>query len=402
MAPPRTNTTNDPSGLPSDPKPFLGYGRQCIDEDDERAVLAVLRGDYLTQGPAVEAFEDALCRATGAPRAVAVSSGTAALQLAYRILGVERGSVVWVPANTFLASATTALHAGARVELLDVDHETGNLDVGELERRLEEGPVPDVVCVVHFAGLACDMQRLIDLKRRHGFAILEDAAHALGASYLVDGRAFGPGSHPAIDAACLSFHPVKTITTGEGGAVLVPDSSSAARLRRLRSHGVARDYSTDVPFAPMLELGWNARLSDLHAALGASQLTKLEAFVERRNALAERYAHGLAGLADVQLPSTAPAGERHAWHLFVLRVQEHERGPLVAYLRERGIGTQLHYAPLSWHPWFRTHLQARVPAAEAHARRALSLPLHPGLRDVDVDRVVEALASWRQAPARCA
>lgn len=376
--------------------PLLGYGRQCLDADDRAAVAAVLEADCLTQGPAVERFERALCEATGADHAVCVSSGTAALHLAYLALGVGPQSAVWTTANTFLATATAAVHLGARVSLCDVERATGNLDLERLERRLErEGP-PQVVSAVHFAGLPCDMQRLLDLKRRFGFLLLEDAAHALGARYRVDERWWAVGAHPEVDATCLSFHPVKTITCGEGGAILTGDGARAARLRRLRSHGVARDYGSSVPFAPMLEPGFNYRLSDLHAALGASQTTKLGRFVERRRELARRYRRRL-GAWELLAPDDE--AREHAWHLFVVLAPAAEREPLMAFLRERGIGTQLHYAPLGWHPWFRSHLAGRsaenhVPLAEEHGRRALSLPLHPGLADEDVERVCDALEAW--------
>jgi len=276
--------------------------------------------------------------------------------------------------------------------VLDVEPRTANLDLDALERRMaREGP-PHLLVAVHFAGLPVDMDRLIALKRRFGFVLVEDAAHALGARYRIDGRWWAPGAHPEVEAACLSFHPVKSITSGEGGAVLVNDSSVAARIRRLRSHGVARDYADVVPFAPMIELGFNYRLSDLHAALGASQLGKLARFVARRREIAERYTAALEGYG---LPYPGDAGREHAWHLFVIRTEAAEREPLDAHLRGLGIHPQLHYAPLIWHPWFRSRIDARVPVAEDHARRSLSIPLHPGLGDEDVERVVDALLAWR-------
>ena len=372
----------------------LGYGRQNIGQDDIDAVVEVLRSDFLTQGPALESFEKGLADVCGVDHVVAVSSGTAALHLAYKALGVGPGTDVWVPANTFLATATAAIHCGGDVDVLDVEKATGNLDLDLLERRLErEEHTPDVITVVHFAGLPCDMQRLIALKRRYGFRIVEDAAHALGARYCIDDRWWAPGSHPEIDVACLSFHPVKSITCGEGGAVLLSDSQTAARTRRLRSHGIAGDYAPSVPFSPMIELGFNYRLSDLHAALGKSQLGKLAAFVDRRREIAQLYRELLDGF---ELPAGSDAARQHAWHLFVIKVDEHERAPLVDHLRDHGIRTQLHYVPLTWHPWFRTYLQARVPVAENHARRAISLPIHPGLTDDDVRRVAEELQEWRR------
>jgi len=381
--------------------PALGYGRQSIDDDDVAAVVRALRSDHLTQGPEVERFEEALCAATGAVHAVAVSNGTAALHLANLALGVRPGARALTSPNTFLASATASAMCGAEVGFVDVQRSTGNLDPELLARAIERDGVPRVVTAVHFAGRPCDMERLIALKRRHGFLLVEDAAHALGAGYRVDGRAWRVGEHPALDATCLSFHPVKHVTTGEGGAVLCSDPRLAERLRRLRSHGVDRSCGlrpfdargADGPppwFGPMTELGWNYRLSDLQAALGRSQLQKLARFTERRRALAELYRARLEGA--VELLDPGDESHRHAWHLFCVRVPADLRDALMTRLARAGIGTQLHYYPVAFQPWFRGRGPLpELPEAERHARRSLSLPLHPGLRDEDVERVAGAL-----------
>ncbi len=392
----------------SRPHESLGYGRQYVDQDDVDAVAAALLGGALTQGPAVAHFEAGLSQATGAPHAVAVANGTCALHLAYHVLGVGPGRGVLTTANTFLATASAAQMCGAPVEFLDIDARTGNLDTRALEARLERGPVPHVVTAVHFAGLPCDMEWLIALKRRYDFLLVEDAAHALGARYRVEGRWYRVGEHPELDATILSFHPVKHVTTGEGGAVLTHDAARAARLRRLRSHGTDPE-STLVPFEaehagakkpawfqPQLELGFNYRLTDIQAALGASQLKKLPDFLEARREIALRY---LAELRGFTLPHPGDLDERaereHAWHLFVIHCEPEERDELMLFLRQRGIHTQVHYYPVPLQPWFRERGPAAAyPNAVAHARTCLSLPIFPSLSDEDQGRVIAALSEW--------
>jgi dTDP-4-amino-4,6-dideoxygalactose transaminase len=376
----------------------LGYGRQSIDGLDVEAVVRVLRGAHLTQGPEVPRFERALgqrCASGQGAHAAACSSGTAALQLALLALDVGPGSRVVTSANTFLASATAALWCGADVEFVDVGLRSGNLDAEALAERLASGPRVDAVVAVHFAGLPCAMERLLELKREHGFALVEDASHALGATYEAGGATWRPGGHPEVDAACFSFHPVKHVTTGEGGAVVSARAELVERARRLAAHGIDRATSTPpfadsdgVPpwFAPMEELGLNHRLSDLAAALGTSQLARLDAFLARRRAFAERYDELLAGL-----PLERPALEAgHAWHLYVVHLAD--RDAVMGALAEQGIGTQVHYYPVPHQPWFRRRLgEPDCPRAEAHARTCLSLPLHAELSDADQDRVVRAL-----------
>ena len=400
-----------PSSRPHEP---LGYGRQYVDQDDVDAVAEVLLGAPLTQGPAVARFEAGLVQATGAPHAVAVANGTCALHLAYHALGVGPGRGVLTSANTFLATATAAQMCGAPVEFLDIDARTGNLDPRALEERLAHGPTPHVVTAVHFAGLPCDMEWLIALKRRHDFLLVEDAAHALGARYRVDGKWYRVGEHPDIDATILSFHPVKHVTTGEGGAVLTHDGARAARLARLRSHGTDPESSLrpfdagqggakPAWFNPLVELGFNYRLSDVQAALGASQLKKLTDFLAARREVALRYMAELRGFA---LPHPGGLDERaereHAWHLFVIRAAPEERDELLLFLRQRGIHAQVHYYPVPLQPWFRERAGASAsarafPNAVAHARSALSLPIFPSLSDEDQGRVIAALSEWQEA-----
>lgn len=393
----------------STPPETIGYGRQYVDRDDVDEVAQILLSDHLTQGPAVPRFEAGLAHATGAPHAVAVANGTCALHLAYHALGVGAGRRVLTTANTFLATASAAHMCGGEAEFVDIDPRTGNLDVREVEQRLARGQVPHVITAVHFAGLPCDMEWLIALKRRHDFLLVEDAAHALGARYRVEGKWYRPGEHPEVDAAILSFHPVKHVTTGEGGAVLTHDALLAARLRRLRSHGVdpearvapfpesASDERTPW-FAPMFELGFNYRLTDIQAALGTSQLRKLPDFLAARREIALRYLDEVTGY---ELPFAAgfheDADREHAWHLFVIHAAAEERDALVRALLAQGIRTQVHYYPVPLQPWFRGRIAGRAyPRAERHARTAISLPIYPSLAEEDQERVIAALAEWKR------
>ena len=385
----------------SPPPEPIGYGRQFVDQDDVDAVVAVLSGAYLTQGTAVPRFEQGLMGATGAAHAVATSSGTTALQLAYLALDVGPGTYVVTSANTFLATATAALHCGAEVGFIDVEPRTGNLDLDRLEALLAHDRRPTVVTAVHFAGLPCDMERLIELKRAYGFRLIEDAAHALGARYRVDGRWWRVGEHSEVDATALSFHPVKHVTTGEGGAVLTAKAELAARLRRLREHGVDREgcgrRGGPSWAAPMVELGLNARMSDVHAALGTSQLRKLPDFLAARREIAMRY---VAELRDFELLDPGGTDREHAWHLFVIRAEEEERDALARALRERGIQASVHYQPVPAQPWFRERFgERRFPNAERHALRSLSIPIFPALSEAEQSRVIDTLLDWRQGRA---
>lgn len=383
----------------------IGYGRQTIEEVDIDAVQAVLRGDWLTQGPNVKAFESAIKGATNADHVVAVSSGTAALHLALLTLDVGVGDLVVTTANTFLASATAALMCNADVEFVDVDKHVGNLDTVALERRLESGTPVAAVVAVYFAGAACDMEHLLELKRHYGFGLVIDACHALGGTTELDGRACELGELPGVDAVTLSFHPVKHITTGEGGALLFANEEQAARARKLREHGLQRggeqvpfDDSTDSPpwFAYVEELGFNYRLSDLQAALGVSQLARLPEFIDARRRIARRYDAELKGCRK---PANT-AG--HAWHLYVVHVEAEKRDDLMEWLSEGGIGTQLHYYPVPLQPLFQGRASASTaPDSEfanaiEHARTAISLPIYPSLSDEDLGRVIAAFAEWSE------
>jgi UDP-4-amino-4,6-dideoxy-N-acetyl-beta-L-altrosamine transaminase len=354
---------------------MLPYGHQELDDDDVAAVLAVLRSEWLTQGPAVEQFEAALCDATGAKFAVAFANGTAALHGALWAGGIGPGDTVVTTPLSFAASANCALYVGAAPAFVDVDPDTLNL-------AIEEVPRCDALVAVHYAGLPARLERLGYRPR----IVVEDAAHALGA-HTPDGPV---GNCARSDMCTFSFHPVKAITTGEGGAVTTNSPLLADRLRRFRSHGTVKRPELGGWYYEIPDLGYNYRLSDLHAALGTAQLRKLDGFVARRNEIAARYREALAGL-PVTLPPAAPAGSRHAYHLFPVRVPQ--RRHVFRSLRAAGIGVQVHYVPIYRHPIYveRGFAPASFPHTEVAYDGLLSLPIFPGLTDADQDRVVGAL-----------
>ena len=312
---------------------MLPYGRQSISEADIAAVVAVLRGDWLTQGPAVEAFEDRLCEITGAAHAVSFTSGTAALHGAAAAAGLGYGDVVGTSSLTFSASAACARYVGAEATLLDIDPATLNVAPAAVPAGL------DALVAVHYAGLPMDLTQLAHRPR----VVIEDAAHALGA--LTPDGPVGSCAHS--DMCCLSFHPVKPITTGEGGAVTTNDPALADELRRFRNHGIERMPEQGGWYYEIHRLGYNYRLTDIQAALGCSQLEQLETFIGRRNEIAERYRAELAEL-PVELPPGAPAGWRHGYHLFPIQVDDRRR--IFDELRAAGIGVQVHYVPLHRQP----------------------------------------------------
>ena len=354
---------------------MIRYSRQHIDEDDIAAVVAVLRGDWLTTGPAVEAFEAALCAATGARHAVAFANGTAALHGAAAVAGLGPGDVVATSSLSFVASANCARYVGATPTFVDIDPATLNLD----PRQVPDGL--DALVAVHYAGLPVDLTRLAHRPR----VVIEDAAHALGA--LTPDGPVGSCAHS--DLCCFSFHPVKPITTGEGGAVTTNSADLAAALRRFRSHGTVPRPDLGGWAYEVAETGYNYRLTDIQAALGTSQLTKLEPFVVRRNELAARYRALLGGL-PVELPPAAPEGFRHAHHLFPIRVDDRRR--VYDGLQAAGIGAQVHYVPIHRQPLLADEGPWHLPEVDAAYERLLSIPLMPDLTEDEQDRVADVLA----------
>ena len=374
------------------PPPALPYGRQTIDEDDIAAVAAVLRSDFVTTGPAVAAFEDAFAARVGAAHAIACNSGTAALQLALLAHGVGKGDVCIVPAITFLATANAARHTGAEVAFADVDPDSGLMTPATLADALSrtDGHGVGAVMPVHLRGEVCDLPALAALAASAGAPLVEDAAHALGSSGAQG--VVGSGA-----TACFSFHPVKTICTGEGGMVTTQDPRIAERARRLRSHGMIPAPQI-APWAyEMEEPGFNFRMPDILCALGLSQLGKLDGFAARRRALAAVYAEQLAPLASLVRLAAGPSGSHPVLHLLTVLIDFEaagkDRAQVMAALREQGVGSQVHYIPVHTQPYYRGRYgELELPGAKAWYARCLSLPLYPAMIDEDVSHVVEALA----------
>ena len=372
---------------------LLPYGRQSIVEDDVAAVAAVLRGDWLTTGPAVARFEEDLAAVTGGTPAVAVTSGTAALHVAYAAAGIGPGDEVVCTPMTFVATAATAVLHGARVVFADVSVETGNLLPDAAAAAVT--PRTKVVAAVDFAGHPADVDALGTVAHDAGALLLEDAAHSIGGSW--HGRPVGS----LADLTTFSFFPTKNLTTAEGGAVATRDEKLLRRAREFRNHGLVRDRDRQRwPdeggwHQEVHEFGLNYRLPDVLCALGSSQLRRLSWFVSRRAELHARYDAGLSDVDGVALPVTLP-GAAPAWHLYPLRVLGGRRRALYEHLRENGIGVQVNYIPAYWHPVFADlgYRRGLCPGAEAFYAEELSLPLFPDLTDSEVDRVIELVRAF--------
>lgn len=382
----------------------IPYSCQNISEDDIAAVVAVLRSEYLTQGPAIGAFETAFAQRHQVAHAVAVANATAGLHIACLALGIGPGKRVWTSPNSFVASANCALYCGASVDFVDIDPVTRNLSVAALADKLAQaaatGSLPDLLIPVHFAGLPCDLREMRRLADHYGFRILEDASHATGASYLG-----APVGSAWADATVFSFHAVKILTTAEGGMVTTQDAALARQLQLLRSHGITRDPGEMQQAAPgpwyyeQQSLGFNHRMTDLQAALGLSQLARLDALHASRVALADRYDHLLAGL-PLTLPTRQP-DRVSAWHLYAVEVDagatDVSRAQVFQALREAGIGVNVHYIPIHLQPFYAAmgFVQGAFPAAERYHQHALSLPLFPAMTAAQQQRVVATLrAVW--------
>jgi UDP-4-amino-4,6-dideoxy-N-acetyl-beta-L-altrosamine transaminase len=374
----------------------IPYGRQWIQEDDIEAVVQVLRSDWLTTGPVVDQFEASLAEKLRAKYAVVVSSGTAALHLACLAAGVGPGDVVISSPNTFAASTNCALYCGARPAFVDIDARTYNLDpdalLSFLSRRKTDEKVRALI-PVHFAGQPCDMERISRAAREAHLVIIEDACHALGARWQdSQGEWHRVGSCSHSDMAVLSFHPVKHITTGEGGAIMTNRPDLHAKLKQLRNHGISKDLSSKngngAWYYELDDLGFNYRLTDLQCALGISQLRKLDGWVERRREIAATYDQLLGQLENVGIPYQA----KNTWssyHLYVIQVPSRRR--IFETLRARCVGVQVHYVPVHLHPIYRTRFGFRpgdFPAAENYYEHAISLPIFPRMSDADKLRVV--------------
>lgn len=381
---------------------MIPYGRQDISQADIDAVVAVLQSDFLTQGPVVPQFERVVADHVGAQHALAMNSATSALHVACLALDLGPGDILWTTPVTFVASANCALYCGATVDFVDIDPATYNLSVTALEAKLVEaeaiGRLPKIVVPVHLCGQSCEMARIGELATRYGFKVIEDASHAIGGRY----RNGYVGDCRHSDITIFSFHPVKIVTTAEGGMALTNDTVLAERMALLRSHGITRDPaqmqggSGGDWYYQQVALGYNYRMTELQAALGVSQMTRLDRFVARRHAIADRYDALLANL-----PVTVPArmAEAHsAFHLYVIRVAEGPSGPdrrvVFDKLRAAGIGVNVHYIPVHTQPYYRDlgFSPGDYPEAERYYTEAISLPMYPALTDEQQDTVGAALA----------
>lgn len=378
---------------------FLPYGRQTIEDDDIAAVAEALRGDFLTTGPTVEAFETAFAKKVGARHAIAVSNGTATLHLAMLALKIGEGDVCIAPSVTFLATANCARYVGAEVVFADVDPDSGLMTPETLAEALKRaaGRKVKAVLPVHLRGDVCALPSLKALADAAGAVLVEDAPHALGSIGTFDGLAHPVGDGAYSSFASFSFHPVKTLATGEGGMLTTNDAALAERARLLRSHGMVRPAGGDPWWYEMPELGFNYRIPDVLCALGLSQLNKLDRFVARRRELTALYARLLPERAPKARLATSPAHSNAALHLLTVLIDFEglglSRRAVVEALKAKGVGTQVHYIPVHRQPYYvnRQGL-ADLPGADAWYARCLTLPLYPAMTNGDVERVVDALA----------
>ena len=387
----------DPSNLVN----MIPYGRQSITPDDIDAVVRVLQSDFLTQGPVVPAFERSVADHCGVEHAVAVNSATSALHIACLALGLGPGDELWTTPVSFVASANCGLYCGARVDFVDVDPVSVNMSVDALEGKLveaaREGRSPKIVVPVHLSGQPCDMKRIRELSFEYGFKVIEDASHAIGATYL--NTVVGDCAYS--DVTVFSFHPVKIITTGEGGMALTRDADVARLMQLLRSHGITRDPAsmTEPPhggwYYQQIGLGFNYRLTDIQAALGVSQMHRLQVMLERRRQLADGYDKMLSAL-PIQLPQRVN-DRSSAWHLYVVRLTDAckvSRATVFQRLRDAGIGVNIHYIPIHLQPYFQNlgFQSGDFPNSEEYYRRAITLPIFPSMSDEQQQLVVSELS----------
>ncbi len=380
---------------------MIPYGRQNISQEDIDSVVEVLRSDFITQGPVVPLFEKTVAEYCGAKHAVAVNSATSALHIACISLGLGPGDLVWTSPITFVASANCARYCGADVDFVDIDPQTHNMSTSALAEKLEQAKsinrLPKVVIPVHFAGQSCDMSSIYQLSKEYGFRIIEDASHAIGGSY----RDEKVGSCLYSDITVFSFHPVKIVTTGEGGMAMTNDAEIANHMTRLRSHGITR-YPSEMNRAPVgswfyqqIELGFNYRMTEMQAALGVSQLHRIDDFVSQRHQIADRYSE-LLQYTPIILPGKFPDAYS-ALHLYVVRIAgdkfSSSRREVFERMRADGIGVNLHYIPVYQQPYYEVmgYKGEEFPHSEKYYSEAISLPIFPGLSLHQQDRVVESL-----------
>lgn len=376
----------------------IPYGKQDIDEEDIAAVVKVLKSDFITQGPVISQFEEEFAKRVGAKFAVAVSNGTTALHIAYLASGMTQGSKVWTTPNTFVATSNAALYIGAEVAFVDICPKTYNISIEDLKRKLveskESGTLPDFVVPVHFSGLSCEMDQISLLAKEYGFKVIEDASHAYGASFNKN----AVGSCEFSTAVTFSFHPVKIVTTGEGGIITTNDEKLYEKLKILRTHGITHDPSLmpSLKEGPwhyqQIVQGFNYRMTDIQAALGLSQLKKTEKFIRRRREIAEYYNEKLKHL-PLLLPDSTRLQES-SWHLYVIQLLKHDRLEIFNKLREQKIGVNVHYIPVNSQPYYRSlgHDPLHTPIALKYYQNCLSLPIFPTIQQYELDYVIETLS----------
>ena len=373
---------------------MIPYGRHQIDQSDIDAVVSVLKSDWLTTGPKISEFEGAIAQYSGANYAIAVSSGTSALHCAAYAVGIKPGDEVIVPAITFAATANGAIALGAKPIIVDVEPDTLLIDTACVEKHIT--PRTKAIVSVDYAGQPCDYQALRDLADKHNLYLISDSCHALGAVY--GNRTIGK----IADATVFSFHPVKHITTGEGGAIVTDDDVLAKRMRRFRNHGIDVDHhhrnNAGTWFYEVVGLGFNYRITDFQCALGLSQLKKIEKWIGRRREIARKYDRAFQSI-DAIRPLTVRNNVRHVYHLYVVQVKAREdlqnRAELFTALREKGVGVNVHYIPLNLHPFYRHHFsthKGQCPVAETAYKNILSLPIFPAMSDADVDLVIQSIS----------
>lgn len=368
---------------------MIPYGRQTIDEDDINAVVDVLKSDYLTTGPKIAEFEQAVASYTGAKYAVAISNGTSALHAACFAAGIGQGDEVITTPLTFAASANCVLYCGGTPVFADVDPYTYNIDPEDIRKKITDKT--KAIIAVHLAGQPCDMDEIHSIAQEHNLIVIEDGAHALGSVY--KGKKVGCLS----DMTTFSFHPVKPITTGEGGMIMTDNEELYKRLVLFRSHGITRDNSmmtrNEGPwFYQQLDLGYNYRITDIQCALGCSQMRKLDKFLKRRRELVERYNNAFIECDNIVTPYQLP-DTQSGWHLYIVQVKNHDRKQVFETLRDKGIGVNVHYIPVYMHPYYREHGYKDIHCANAEEiySHIISLPLYPGLTDEQQDYVIDTL-----------
>ncbi|WP_289025430.1 UDP-4-amino-4,6-dideoxy-N-acetyl-beta-L-altrosamine transaminase [uncultured Phascolarctobacterium sp.] len=383
---------------------MIFYGKQSIDQNDIDAVVEVLKSDFLTQGPAIEKFEKCVAEYCGAKYAVAVTSATAALHISCLATGLGKGDILWTSPITFTASANCGRYCGADVDFVDIDPSTYNMSIAELEKKLQAAEIkPRVVVPVHLAGQSCEMDKIYKLSQKYGFKVIEDASHAIGADY----KETKVGCCKYSDMTVFSFHPVKIVTTGEGGMVLTNDKDLYEKLVLYRSHGITRDPklmtgTADGPwYYQQIDLGFNYRMTDMQAALGYSQMQKVNEFVSKRRYLAKRYNELLKNINGIQLPDQNE-DTKSSWHLYVVRVDfskiSKTKNQIFAEMKEKGICLNLHYIPVHTQPYYENlgFKGGDFPNSEKYYEEAFTLPLYYSLTDEQQDHIVKSLVEVLQ------